>query len=122
MRFLRADGSLIGTVGGPARQESAAKESRESVRTTSAAPASVSGGMASHDDARNDSSKGEPCSPTVRVDPWQEQDALLALRGLEFPVRRAKSLLRRVLSEQPAARAKELVRAVLLRQATSRTA
>ena len=92
VRFSRADGSLIGTVGKIA-------DSRANSR----------------DDSRDDS-KVEPSVPKkASVDPSQERDALLALKSLEFPAPRAKALLRMVLADQPAARAEELVRGVLRR-------
>ena len=81
MRFLRADGELIGTVGGP-----------------------------------------EKVAHVSPVGPSEERFALLALKSLELPVRKAKSLLRVALAEQPGAPAGELVRAVLLRYQRSRSA
>ena len=83
MRFLRADGELIGTVGGPEKE------------------AHVS---------------------PVQVSPSEERFALLALKSLELPARKAKSLLRVALAEQPGAPAGELVRAVLLQYQRSRSA
>ena len=100
VRFSRADGSLIGTVGKIA-------DSRANSRADSRAD--------SRDDSRDDS-KVEPSVPKkASVDPSQERDALLALKSLEFPAPRAKALLRMVLADQPAARAEELVRGVLRR-------
>ena len=83
------------------------KDSREPV------PALAPSARASNDDLRNDSGEADTCAPKALA-PSQEQDALMALRGLEFPVRRAKLLLRRILAEQPAARGSSLVRAVVL--------
>ena len=94
VRFLRADGSLIGAVGAPEPVESSA----------------------SRDDASRDDAKAESSAPKkALVDPAQERDALMALKSLELPAPRAKALLRLALADQPAARADELVRAVLRR-------
>ena len=95
MRFLRTDGSQIGTAGGP-----------DSTKPSDA----------SRDDASRDDAPVESSAPKKAfVDPAQERDALQALKSLEVPPRQTKSLLARVLAEQPAARAEDLVRAVLLR-------
>ena len=128
MRFLRADGTLIGTAGGLDSREALAKDSRE---PASVAPcvrvvvASAPGAKDSREPAKPRSEPGTPARAGRggRIGcPSPEQDALVALKNLEFPVRRAKSILREVLAEQPAARAEELVKAVLLKHYTTRSA
>ncbi len=116
VRFSRADGSLIGTVGGPAMADS--RESHDSARAAEATD--------SRDDASAPAvrpvvadSREAPNKPLAA--PTQERDdALRVLKKLEFSARQAKSLLRQALAEQPGLRtapAEELVRAVLLRHA-----
>jgi len=107
VRFLRADGSLIGTVGGRdgVVPHSAPGDSRDA--------ASVPEPTASRDDASQTPAAG------ACADPLQEQAlALKALEKLALPARRGKQLLHQAFTEQPAlrtARAEDLVRAVLLR-------
>ena len=124
VRFSRADGSLIGTVGGHVTVDS--RESRDSA---SAVETTVMGA-----DSRENcpdtggTSRVRPVLADSREAPkkplassaQERHEALSALKTLEFPARQAKLLLRQALAEQPGLRtasAEELVRAVLLRHA-----
>jgi len=143
VRFLRADGSLIGTAGGERgsplpdavsserpMEDAFAKPGDEEVDPLAAEPKASRESSAAEPKASRESSAAEPkasreSSEAGRlavkglVDPLRSQTlALKALRRLELPARRAKSLLHSVLSERPALRTAEpgeLVRAVLLR-------
>jgi hypothetical protein len=101
VRFLRADGSLIGTVGGPQA------ESRDAPLATEPP------------ESRDSASQTGPPTAEACADPLQEQALALKVLGkLELPAWQAKSLLLSALTERPAlrgARAEDLARAVLLR-------
>ena len=135
--FLRADGSLIGTVGGrgaesrdaPSVAEPTASHDAPSVAEPVAsrdAP-SVAEPAASRDApsvaepaaSRDSAGQAKPSAAEAYPDPQQEKAlALKALQKLEVPARQAKSLLHAAVTEQPALRraaAEDLVRAVLLR-------
>jgi hypothetical protein len=126
VRFLRADGTLIGMAGGPAgsasRDASEAPEpvaSRDAESVAEPAASRDAESVAEPAASRDASTSAQTCGVKTHVDPRGEQAlALEALKRLEFPARRAKSLLLEALAERPALReagAAELVRAVLTR-------
>ena len=105
VRFLLADGTLVGTVGGPGEEAS-----RDAAGSAGEEEASR--------DAGSWTSVARPPRRSVGERLEEQALALRALKKLELPTRQAESLLRRVLDEQPILReaeAAELVRAVLVR-------
>jgi hypothetical protein len=114
VRFLRADGSLIGVVGGPQAESRDAPGSLSDSGDSRDAPKVAEPAL-----SRDSAGQAGPIAAEACVDPLQEQALALKVLGkLEFPARQANSLLLGALTERPAlrgARAEDLARAVLLR-------